>query len=383
MMKLRLPALILSLMAAGSLPAQSPPSYQEPPYKEPYDAWVRYGAELERDASVAREKLAVRTDRAAAEATKYENARKELFDAQRAQILATSNQLPPLSLALDISSDSAATELFSAQDAALAKSIGALANDPDEGIQRLRRALDKERNALAAAKSGVEARQSSTGAVQIANDSVERAAKAAEDQIKAIADNFEESAASASGLADAWPGYYRALASGARGVALTDVAPPFVSRSAAPLGTSNPLPAPTPASAPQPTIAAPAARPPNGLPLTRYTGAWEFLKGVSTFTGLPPTAFNVEVKIENGQMSGTVSATFDALPKTDPAVKFTFAGPMQAGREQSFPLQTAEGAAGKVTLIPASAFNLLEVRFTLENAPGKVAESGVILIKKL
>ena len=293
----------------------------------------------------------------------------------------TANQLPRLSLALDDSTDTAATELFASQDAVLVKNIGALANDPDEGIQRLRRALDKERNALAAAKSGVEARQSSTRAVQIANDSVERAAKAAEDQIKAIADSFEEAALSASGLADAWPGYYRALSSGARGVALSDVAPPFVSRSAAPSGTSDPLPAP--ARTPPPATAASSARPPNGLPLTRYSGAWEFLKGVSTFTGLPPTAFNVEVKIENGQMTGTVTATFDALPKTDPAVKFTFAGPMQAGREQSFPLQTAEGAAGKVTLIPASAFNLLEVRFTLENAPGKVAEAGVILIKKL
>ena len=71
-MKRRVPVFILSLMAAGSLPAQSPPSYQEP-----YDAWIRNGAGLERDASVARERLAIRTDRAAAEAVKYENARKE------------------------------------------------------------------------------------------------------------------------------------------------------------------------------------------------------------------------------------------------------------------------------------------------------------------
>ncbi len=383
MMKLRAPVLLLSLLAVGSLPAQSPPSYQEPSYQEPYDAWIRNAAGLERDASVARERLAIRTDRAAAEAVKYENARKALLEAQRAQILETANQLQPLSIALDVPSDSAATELFASQDAALAKSIGALANDPDEGIQRLRRALDKERNALAAAKSGVEARQSSTGAVKIANESVERAAKAAEDQIQAIADNFEESALSADRLADAWPGYYRALSSGARGVALSDVAPPFISRPSTPSGTLDPLPAPTPVKTPQPTIATSSSRRPNSLPLTRYTGAWEFLKGVSTFTGVPPTAFDIEGKFENGQMSGTVSATFDVLPKKDPAVKFTFRGPMQEGREQSFPLQTAEGATGKVTLIPASAFNLLEVRFTLENAPGKVTEAGVILIKKL
>jgi hypothetical protein len=36
-----------------------------------------------------------------------------------------------------------------------------------------------------------------------------------------------------------------------------------------------------------------------------------------------------------------------------------------------------------VELIPTGTFNLLEVRFTLENARGKVAESDVVLIKKL
>jgi hypothetical protein len=68
--------------------------------------------------------------------------------------------------------------------------------------------------------------------------------------------------------------------------------------------------------------------------------------------------------------------------KADPAVQFTFSGPLQAGRYQAFPLKTPDGATGKVELIPGNAFNLLEVNFNLDGAPGKVTESDVILVKK-
>lgn len=392
MTKRRTIATIAAVIAVGSMLAQSPASY-----KESYDAWVRNGAGLERDASIARERLAVRTDRAAAEAVKYENARKAFFEEQRAQVLKAADRIQPLSLALDVPSDTASADFFAAQDAVLVKSISGFTNDPDDGIQRLRRALDKERNALAAAKSAIEARQFSAGAVHSAEDSVERATDAAADATKAIADNFEQAAQVAGGLAEAWPGYYRALSNGARGIVLSDVSPPFAARPTGPAtaaggGTStDSRPSPTPLSPtpppPAPRSPLPASSPatarPTALPLGRYTGTWEFLKGVSTFTGLPPRAFDVVVKIENGQVSGTVSAAFDVLPKADPAVELTFSGPMQPGKEQSFPLETAEGATGTVTLIPASAFNLLEVRFKLENAPGKVSEAGAILIKKL
>lgn len=381
MTKLRYIATMVAVIAVGSMLAQSPASY-----KESYDAWVRNGAGLERDASIARERLAVRTDRAAAEAVKYETARKAFFEEQRGQILKASDRLQPLSLALDVSSDEASADFFTAQDAVLDKSISGFKNDPDDGIQRLRRALDKERNALAAAKSAMEARQFSAGAVHSAEDSVERATETATDATRAIADNFEQAAQIAGGLAEAWPGYYRALSNGARGITLSDVSPPFAARPAGPATSAEPRPSPTPRE-PAPRAPVPAPAPattrPTALPLGRYTGTWQFLKGVSTFTGLPPTAFDVDVKVENGQMSGTVSATFDVLPKADPGVKFTFSGPMQPGKEQSFRLETTEGATGTVTLTPASAFNLLEVRFKLENAPGKVAEAGAILIKKL
>jgi hypothetical protein len=360
---------ILALIMACALPAQSPENY-----KTPYDDWVRNAARLERDALLARDRLAVRTDLAAANAAKYETARKAFFDAQGAQMKAAAGRIAPLSPVLESSADDVAKDYVSAQDAVLAKSIGTFANDPDEGIQRLRRALDKERNALAAVHSTMESRVTATDAVRFANDAVQRAAASADEQIQKISDSFTESAREASALAEAWPVYYRALSNGARGISSPGPAP--VSTNRAPSGQPSST---TPQSAPS---ASPRVI--SAVPLARYTGAWEYLKGVSTFTkGLPPTMFNVVVKFENGQLSGTVSAAFDVLPNADPSVNFTFFGPLDPGREQSFPLETAEGAKGRVDLIPASAFNLLEVHFKLENARGKVAEADVVLIKKL
>jgi hypothetical protein len=381
MKHLRSRLLILSAIFAAALPAQAPEDY-----KTPYADWTRDGARLERDAETARERLAARTDRAASDAARYETARQAFFDGQRAQLTDAASRFQPLPLPLETPADGASREWIDTQDAVLAKSIAAFASDPDDGIQRLRRALDKERNTLAAIQSAMDARDSAGGAVKTADDSVQRAAKAADEQVKTLADSFEHSAADAAHLADAWRAYYRALANGARGISNGDAVPLSALRPLSPAPARAPEPAASSPSGPsaRPSAPAPAVRPANGLPLARYTGAWEYLKGVSTFTkGLPPTMFDVVVKFEDGQLTGTLSAKFDVLPKADPSVQFAFSGPMQAEREQSFPLKTAEGAQGKVELIPTGTFNLLEVRFTLENARGKVAESDVVLIKKL
>ena len=382
----------LFLFVAG-LPAQAPAQAPED-YKTPYADWLRNGARLERDAETARERLAARADRAAADAVKYETARQAFFAAERAQLTEASGKIQPLALPLETSADGPAKQFLATQDAMLAKNVAAFANDPDEGIQRLRRALDKERNALAAIKSTMDARDSAGVAVRLADDSVQRAAHAADEQVKTLADSFEQSAYDADKLGEAWRAYYRTLANGARGIAGANAGPlsalrplspapqaPSSSSSAssqASLASSSPAPAQSAPSAPSAPV-----RPPNALPLTRYTGSWEFLKGISTYKGLPPFTFDMAVQFDNGEMTGTVSATFDVLPKADPSVKFTFSGPMQPGREQSFPLETAEGAKGQVDLIPTGTFNLLEVRFKLENAKGKVSESDVVLIKKL
>jgi hypothetical protein len=116
--------------------------------------------------------------------------------------------------------------------------------------------------------------------------------------------------------------------------------------------------------------------------MSRYTGSWTFLPGVSTYHGLPPVSFDVFVREDGGQIFGTVNARFIVGLNADPNVRFDFSGPMQASRYQSFPLKTAEGAKGTLELIPGNAFNLLEVNYTLDGAPGKVPESDVILVKR-
>jgi hypothetical protein len=376
-----LSTIFLFMTFAAALLAQAPEDY-----KTPYDDWARNGARLERDAETARERLAARTDLAASDAARYETARQAFFEAQRARLVDAADRIQPLALPLETPADGATKELIATADAGLTKSIAALASDPDEGIQRLRRALDKERNALAAIKLAMDARGSAGGATKSADDSVQRAAQAADEQLKTLAASFGQSASGAARLAEAWRAYYRALANGARGISNADAEPVsgLRTRPPAPAGAPDPASSPSRSAATPPSAPVPAVRTANGLPLPRYTGAWEYLKGVSTFTkGLPPTMFDVVVKFENGQLSGTVSAAFDVLPKADPSVNFTFVGPMQAEREQSFPLETAEGVKGQVQLIPTSVFNLLEVRFTLENAAGKVSESDVVLIKKL
>ena len=118
------------------------------------------------------------------------------------------------------------------------------------------------------------------------------------------------------------------------------------------------------------------------MPISRYTGSWNFLPGVSTYHGVPPISFDVIVREEGGQFFGTLNARFIVAGKTDPVVRFDFSGPIQTARYQSFPLQTAEGGKGTIELIPGNAFNLLEVNYTLEGAPGKVRESDVILVKR-
>jgi hypothetical protein len=358
-----LPILILSGIACGALPAQSLDTYQQA-----FIEWLKSSADLERDAATAAETLAARADSASADAAKFESARKAFFDAQRAQLAEAANRLQPMQLPSDTQAGKTASGFLTSQDAVLASSIESFANDRDEGIQRLRQALDKERAALTALRTAMESRETATEAAKLANETAERARSGTDDQMKAISASFEQSARDAGTLAEEWPAYYRALVSGARGIGPVDAAPATAIRPSISTASTTP---PAPATSGRPAV-----------PLARYTGAWQFLPGVSTYHGLPPLSFDMVVKAEGGQITGTVSATYDIGTRADPGVRFTFSGPLQAGRNQAFSLQTAEGATGKVELIPGSAFNLLEVNFKLEGAPGKVGESDVILVRK-
>jgi hypothetical protein len=87
---------------------------------------------------------------------------------------------------------------------------------------------------------------------------------------------------------------------------------------------------------------------------------------------------------ENGHAMGTVYARFK-LPKGstgDPVLRFNFSGDFRATRNQTFALETSEGAKGTIDLIPAGPFNVLEVNFETEVKPGKIHQGDMLLVKQ-
>ena len=72
------------------------------------------------------------------------------------------------------------------------------------------------------------------------------------------------------------------------------------------------------------------------VPLARYTGSWGWTQGVSTYSGEPPTMFDVIVKVDNGQVQGMVSAAFIVGRTREPSVRFTFNGQFRPRAIRSF-----------------------------------------------
>ena len=358
-------AILCGLAAAAALCGQTRAAYEQT-----YRDWRQGDPNLERDAGTAGDALTPRTEKMAAGANKYVAARKAFYDAQRAALTETLKALEPFHLPVETEGAKAADSYLSAQEASVTSSIQVFGSDPDRGIQQLRQALERERAALGSLRNAIQSRETAAEAAKQTNESADRARNGAADQIKAITASFEQSGEDALQLTEAWPAYYRALATGARG-----------------LGGGDALPAPSirpSSSAPSATPSAPAAsgRLNSAVPISRYTGSWSFLPGVSTYHGLPPVSFDVFVREEGGQIFGTVNARFIVSGNADPAVRFDFSGPLKAARYQAFPLQTSEGGIGTVELIPGNAFNLLEVNYTMNGAPAKVRESDVILVKR-
>jgi hypothetical protein len=352
------------LIAGATLLAQSREAYQQA-----YRDWRANDPNLERDTARAGDALLPRVDKAAAAASKFISARKAFYGAQRDDLAGKLETLQPLELPKEIESAKTAEAYLSSQEATVTTSIEVFGNDPDKGIQQLRQALERERQALIAVRGAIKTRESATDAIHQANEGTDRARNAAGDRMKEILSSFAQSDQESGKLADAWPAYYRALADAAHG-----------------LGGDAPTPAPAivpsnPPSPVPPTAPANSGRGSISFPISRYTGSWTFLPGVSTYHGLAPVSFDVFVREEGGQIVGTVNATFVVASTADGKVRFDFSGPIQAGRNQTFPLKTAEGAQGTLELIPGNAFNLLEVNYTLEGAPGKVRESDVIVVK--
>ena len=197
-------------------------------YQQAYREWQQGDPNLEHDAGSAGEALIPRTEKAAADAGKFISARRAYYDAQRAEIAEKLQALQPVTLPVETDGVKTAEAYLSPQETSIANSIGLFSGDSDPGIKQLRQALEKERQALIALKSAIGTRENPLDTAAEAHDRVDHAAGRASEGAKVIAASFAQSEHAAEQLAEAWPFYYRAVSSGARGLQISGAMPGFL-----------------------------------------------------------------------------------------------------------------------------------------------------------
>ena len=322
-------------------------------YHAAYQSWRQADPNLERDAGAGR--LGERANKVALLAAKYGAERsaylRESADEQERGLAWL--DAPAFELA---DAGAVARDNVASAQTVVKKNLDSFANDPDPAIQRLKATLDKENaalsslaNAVAERQSAGEAAQSAVAAANAARTNALNAGRDLSGALKAAADESDREAA-------LWAEYYRKLAEPSR---------------------TETLPAATP-SAPAPVRT--AGMP---LPLARYTGAWVFPSG-GLYHGPQPEFIDLVVHEQNGRADGTLFARFrvPAGSKDDPVLRFDFSGEFKPTRNQTFALETSDGAKGTLELIPGPAFNLLEINFQAEPRAGKVRQANVVLVKK-
>lgn len=341
-------AAALCLMAASSREA----------YRAAYQAWRQADPNLERDAAAPDAKLADRINAVAAQAAKYGAERGAFLRESAAE---QEQELALLQKPAELENPSRGVrENVAAETAVVKHNLDTFANDPDPGIQRLKSMLERENLALTSLANAVAERQSAADSAKSANDSAEQARTKALNSARDLAGALKLGADGADREVSAWAEYYRKLA--------------------------QPAPAETvaaPATPAAPTATAPLRNSITPLPLARYVGAWTFPDG-GLYHGPQPEFLDMVVHEENGHATGTLFARFKvaAGSKDDPVLRFDFSGDFKNARNQSFALETSDGAKGTIELIPGPAFNLLEVNFQTDPKPGKVRMGNMVLIKK-
>jgi hypothetical protein len=332
-------------------------------YRAAYREWREADPNLERDAGSLAANSAARAAAAAARAAKYSSTRADYLrgiaepQQQMAALLAR-----PMPEFPDFGRS--ARENVASEAAVVKRNLDTFQHDPDPGIQQLRTALEREYAALTGLTQALAQRDAAEESIKSASAALEKARAAALKPAQDVAAGTAADAAQADRETAAWADYYAHLGS--------------------PSGSSSTAPAASPTSA---TPAAPAPVAPRTsitpLPLVRYTGAWTFPSG-GLFHGPEPEFVDLVVHEENGRASGTLFGRFK-LPtgsKDDPVLRFDFSGDFRNTRNQSFTLETSDGAKGTIELIPGPAFNLLEVNFQTEPKPGKIRQANLVLVKK-
>jgi hypothetical protein len=340
-------------------------------YRTAYRNWRQADATLESDSGAGGAAIGERANRVAAAATQYGAARSAFLNAMAADVGQSASGLANAALAVPspLESTKILADRVTAELATVGRDIETYASDADPGIQQLRQALERERLALGALSGAIAERDKIAGAAQDRTTAADQAHRRASDGYRDFTAALKQEAAQIDRETAAWTAYYQKLADGAQRA--IEVPPP--------------QPAPIPPSIkeepPARAVPAPFVTP---LPLLRYTGAWVYPTVNGLYHGPQPEFIDLVVHEDNGRANGTLFGRFKLAPGVsgDAELRFDFSGDFKNARNQTFALETSDGAKGTMDLIPGPAFNLLEVNFQTEARAGKIRQGNFVLVKK-
>ncbi|MEO8097048.1 MAG: hypothetical protein ABI811_05060 [Acidobacteriota bacterium] len=368
------------LLFATALTAQTP----RDAYRAAHQAWRQADPLLENKAGTPAPEFPVDVQRSADAAKSFATAR-TAFLASNAELSPAQQQWAAETIVrpqLLLAASAEEQRMLANATQFLSTAVTNFAAVRDPAIQQVRQAMERERAAIAALTEAMSARRKSldeaTGADQDAaraHDAAVKALLAGSTARAQITDQLRREAAG-------WETYYNLLLEGATLGSRTSSTP---ARAGTATVAGN-LPGPNLPGPNLPAPAKPAAQPRsqgNPSAAARFTGAWMYAPR-GAFFGAQPETIDLNVSEENGRVTGTLRGRFvvPAGSGGDPAVQFTFSGELQTTRNQTFPLQTADGTAGTVELIPGGAFNLLEVNFQMAARTNKIRTANFVLVKK-
>jgi hypothetical protein len=342
-------------------------------YRTAYRNWRQADPTLESDSGAGGAAIGERANRVAAAATQYAAARIAFLNATELAVGQNASELADAAVAAapsSLESTKILADRVTAEVAAVGRAIELYKSDTDPGIQQLSQALVREQQALSALSGAIAEREKIAGAAQDRVAAADQAHRRASDSYRDFTAALRQETAQIDRETAAWTAYYQKLADGAQRA--IEVPPP--------------QPAPTPAAIkdepPARLVPAPSITP---LPLLRYTGAWVYPAVNGLYHGPQPEFIDLVVHEDNGRASGTLFGRFRPSPGSPPAdleLRFDFSGDFKNTRNQTFALETSDGAKGTMELIPGPAFNLLEVNFQTEPRAGKLRQGNFVLVKK-
>jgi hypothetical protein len=369
-------AACLAIALATSAFAQS----ERDAYRASYRSWREADPGIERDAAAGSADVVDRAAGKAELAAKYGAERSDYLQ----QLTAGDENSKWLENAVPVNPPPGSVDgspYVVAETTLVSRTIETFANDPDQGIQKVRQMLERERAALAALNGAIGERQTAASAVRDASTAVELVRAEALAKNSDLMVGLTQMAGQFHRESEAWAQYYRDLADSVRSPATQVTRGPSSTPAEADLGETTPN-APTPRTTPaalQPLT--PSITP---VPLVRYTGAWTFPAVNGIYHGPQPEFIDLLVNEQNGHVKGTLSGRFKAtaVSSGDPMLRLDFEGDFKSTLNQTFDLATSSGAKGTIELIPGDAFNLLEVNIRTDAAPGQITQANVVLIKK-